>query len=134
MQLVIEPARSGNFRGKRLQPFRRDAAPLEFPQQQAELRREAGEAGAGPEDFQFGMMPCEQGAQHHHTALFTQKFRRGQLQPLKNKFRQPLEGKDVQSGIALEPRVCQQLPLDLERGLFGREKNQRRAAGIIQQF
>ena len=51
----------------------------------------------------------------------------GVAQPLKDKFREPLEGKDAQARIARQRVVRQQLPLQLKRRLLRREEQQRRS-------
>jgi hypothetical protein len=52
---------------------------------------------------------------------------------VENKLREPLEGKDLQTRIAGERIIREQLAFELKRGLFGCKKNQRTAFGIFDQ-
>ena len=47
------------------------------------------------------------------------------MELFKNELRQPVEGKNIQTRVAGNSGVAQQLALELEGGLFGCEQNQR---------
>ena len=76
-------------------------------------------------------MAHEQRAQDHDAAFVVQLFRRRDVQFFKDKLREALEGENLQARVAVKRIIGEQLALELEGGLFGREKNERRACGIF---
>ena len=78
-------------------------------------------------------MSQQQRTQYHQAAFGGQKFRRRDVEFLKDEFRQPVEGKDLQSRETGNFPAFQQLAFELERGLFGREQDERRAVGRLRQ-
>ena len=118
-------------RRQRGQPFRPNPAPLQFPQLQAQLPREAAHPRAAVKNFQLRPPPRQQRAQHHHPALFRKQRRRRLVQFVENKFRQAFKRKNAQPRITRQFRVAQKLAFQLESRLLGREKNQRRPLWIL---
>jgi hypothetical protein len=76
-------------------------------------------------------MTHKQRSQNHDAAFIGQKFWRRDVQLFENESRETLEGQNVKSREAGKFFAGKQLPLELERGLFGREKNERIAFGIF---
>ena len=75
-------------------------------------------------------MPQQQGAQYHDTALLGEQLRRRDLPPGQDKLREPFKRKNMESRVTIESGgrgMNKQLPLELERGLFGRQQNQRQS-------
>ncbi len=72
-------------------------------------------------------MPEQQRAQHHDAAFIVQLVGRRDRQFFQDKSRQPVEGKNVQPRVTGQFPVGEQLAFELERGLFGRQQNQRPA-------
>jgi hypothetical protein len=73
----------------------------------------------------------QQRAQNHDPAFVVQLFRRRDAKIFKNETREALERENLQACATVERRVGEQLAFELEGGLFGREKNERRAFGIF---
>jgi hypothetical protein len=76
-------------------------------------------------------MAQEQRTQNHDAAFVGQKFRRRDVEFFKNETRETLEGQNVESRVTVQRIIGEQLAFKLEGGLFGREKNERRAFGIF---
>jgi ABC-2 type transport system ATP-binding protein len=55
------------------------------------------------------------------------------LQAGKNEFRQPFERQDLQTRVPLQRRIGQELPFQLESGLFWRQQNQRQPLRIFEE-
>ena len=64
---------------------------LQFVEQPAELPGETRTAGASVEQFQFVLVPHQQGAQNHDAAILGQQLRRRDVQIFKYELREPLE-------------------------------------------
>ena len=109
------------------QRFGREEVSLEFAQGEAELPGEAGQPGAGAEQFQFFATPRQQRAQNHQPAFLVEHPGRRLTELLEDKTSEPLEGKNAQPRVALKRIVRKQLAFELKGGLLGREQNQRRA-------
>jgi len=116
---------------KRAKSGGRELMLLKLAQQFTQLSGESGTPCASTKELQLTFVPHEQRAQNHDAAFVGQKFRRRDIQFFKKETRQTFERKNVQPGETLQRFVGEQLAFELERGLFGREKNQRLAFGII---
>jgi hypothetical protein len=106
-------------------------AALQFAQFQAELPGKTGQAGAAMENLQIAAAPGQQGAQDHDAPLLREQGRPGPAQLFENKAGQALEGKNVQAGVAGQGGVAEELPFQLESGLFGGEENEGRPLGVL---
>ena len=107
---------------------------LELAQDEMELLGEAGETGGGAEDFQGRLVLQEQGAEDHDAAFLTEQLPGGDAEVVEDKGGQPLEGQNMQPGVAAEFRCGEQLAFELEGGLFRRQQQQGRACGRREQF
>ena len=132
-KLVLQLRNLGVFVRHRIQKVWRDLMLLELVEELAQLFCEAGQTRAGPEEFQVGVMASQQGPQHHHPSLLAQQPGRSGQKLTKDKLGQPLEGKNLQAGVAGQFRITQDLPLQLERRLPGRQKNQRQPRRLRRQ-
>jgi hypothetical protein len=106
---------------------------LKLAQEQVQLLREAGQPGRRVKDFQPGLVPAKQGAQRHDPPLFFQHLPRRAGEFAENKTGEPVERENLQARVTGQRRTGQQLALELKRGLFGREQQQRRALRAIAQ-
>jgi hypothetical protein len=104
---------------------------LPLAEDPAQLLCESGTVCALAEQSQFIFMPLQQCTQNHCAAFIVQQFWRRDIKFFKNKLREPLKGKNVQPHVTVEGTMGEQLAFELESGLFGREKDKRRATGIV---
>ena len=118
--------RVGVLRRGGFQRRRADAGPLQLAEQPAELQREAGQTRAGPEQLQLLVMPRQQCAQHHHAAFVIEQTRGRLAERGEQKIGEAVKRKNVQPRVTGQGVVREQLALDLKRGLFRREEQQRR--------
>jgi hypothetical protein len=72
-------------------------------------------------------MPTQQRAQHHEPTFAAQQLWRCEMEFFKYELRQAIKRKYSQSREAGNISIRQQLALELEGSLFGREQDQRRA-------
>ena len=133
VELVAQFAAEFFIGGERAEFGGTELVLLQFREQRAEFLRKTGAASAAGKKFQFARVFSQQRAQHHQPPFTGQQFRRRDVELFKNEVRQPVEGKDLQSREAGNFIAREQLPFNLERGLFGREQNQRRAGGRLRE-
>ena len=131
MQFKAEAFDGVNFLGELGEGFGGELVALEFAQGETEVLREAGEAGAGAEEFEFVALFGEQTAQDHEAAFLVEHSGSGFLQLGEDELREALEGKNVEAGVSGQGWVREQLALELVGGLLGRDEQQRRAFGGI---
>jgi hypothetical protein len=78
-------------------------------------------------------VPYQQRAQNHDATFGGKDFGRRNLEFFQDEPGESLQGQNVQPRVTGDFTIRQQLTFNLERGLFGREKNQGFAARIVVQ-
>ncbi len=124
-ELVAQPAARPRSLREFLQSVGTDLMFLQLTQHAAELLGESGQAGRRVKHAQLSAQPGQQRAQHHHAALGAQQLAWGGARQGQDHFRQPVEGENPQPGVTCERGIREQLPFELERGLFRRQQHQR---------
>ena len=133
MQLAAQGFGQIGLRGELAEHFGRELPLLQLAQFQAQLAREARQPRAGVKDLQLLAPPRQQRVQHHDASVFGQERRLRLAGPCQHEFGQTLKGKNLQARVTLQIRIRQELPFQLEGGLFGRQQNERRPVRFRQQ-
>ncbi len=121
------------MRGHGAELVGRDLMTLKFGKRATQFLRETGQPRAGPEEPEIRSFARQQRPQHHDTALGIQQPRLGFAEFVQHPKGEPLEGEHLETRVARQRFVRQQLAFELIGHLLRCEQNQRWAVGCRQE-